>query len=477
MTIAFVNSTVAQGGSSPTTITHAAISAGRLLAMFLVSKANSRTPTAPSGWTDRGFATGGSGSTGNDTGSVRLTLFTAEATGSETDPLSVTWSSSGAFAKAMLAFSRTSTAWAAPAFAFGSDVATSTGTEAVDVAADTDPGYVAGDLVVVGYATPTDAGVYSNPQITIPGCTVGPVDQRAIMQTTEGNDGSIVVFTAAVTAGTSTGAPRLRVDVTDVNASAGPACFVRLRESGTTVTPPTVSAGDPLTIETGGPAFTRTGTATPNGAGVTIVSQTWERRPESTVNPTLTGTATATVEVTPPASPGTLVLRKTAVDSNGQSASSDVTFTFVQPGQVLRPVSDVNNSGGWTVTPSGSAGLYTAVDEVLASTADYISSPSNADGASCTLGLGPGVDPGVHTGHILEFVAWRDPTTSSHLVTMQVLEGSTVIAERDYDDFPAGQANAEVRQLELTELEAAEISPAGYAGGLRWRAIADTTSA
>jgi hypothetical protein len=231
VTISYIADTTQAFNSSPSTLTYQSASTDDLLAFFVSAKASSRTTTAPGTFTDHGTTTGGTGSAGADTGSVRLYFWSRTVDGSEPASDSLTWSATPSpTIQSCVQFRKTNAGAWSIGYAFADDSSQSTGTDAIDATAATDPGFAVGDMVAVVFASPTDQGTYSNPDIIIPSVTLGSVSNPVTLATTTGNDGTLKVWTALVTAGTSSGNPQFQCDVTDANASAGPVLFVRLRE-------------------------------------------------------------------------------------------------------------------------------------------------------------------------------------------------------------------------------------------------------
>ncbi len=234
MAIQFVDHATEAYNVNPSTLTYNSASSGNLLAVIIGSKPTTRTTSPPAGLFDsgdHGTATGGTGSAGSDTGDMRMYFWTREADGTEPATSSLAWTGNPSPAiQSMLEFSKTNSGAWSIASAFGADNTQSTGTAAINIAAGSDPGYQAGDVIVIAYVSPTDAGTYTNPAITIPGCTVSNLAGLVDYSTATGNDGHLFIWSASVMAGTSTAAPQFQCDVDTLNASAGVALFARLRE-------------------------------------------------------------------------------------------------------------------------------------------------------------------------------------------------------------------------------------------------------
>jgi hypothetical protein len=232
VTISYQNLTTLASNATPSTVTHpTGITADDWLVLLTNSKPTSRVPTAPADWTNVGNIFGGAGAAGVDTGILRLTYWSQLADGAESGTFDITWSSApspGIIAEVV--FRKTVAGAWSTASAFGDDATQSTGVDAINVTAASDPGFASGDLVVIAYGLTTDAGTLTNPDLTVPGCTTGTLTERSLFRSTVSNDGGIWIFTAPVTGGTSTGAPVFTADTDNLNSSAGPALFLRLRE-------------------------------------------------------------------------------------------------------------------------------------------------------------------------------------------------------------------------------------------------------
>jgi hypothetical protein len=304
------------------------------------------------------------------------------------------------------------------------------------------PSGSSGTVVYIGFANGA-----SGTQLTSTAADGATVRAQESNTAGSGSNGHSVVATKTYSSSAEVAAST----AITLSASSGARTGITVLLAGASLTPPTVSAGADQTVEAGAADFTLTGTATGNG-GATIVSRSWERISGPTV--ALSGTTTATVTITPPATTGTLVMRHSATDSNGQTSTDDVNVTFVQPGQSLRPNGDVSNTGAWTATPSATP-ISSNIDETVASSADYIASPSLPSAAAYTASLAPGIDPGVNTGHVVEVQVWRDSGITSHTLAVALMQGSTVIKTQDFTDLTTTPTT---RQFTLSEAEAGNIT-------------------
>lgn len=114
--------------------------------------------------------------------------------------------------------------------------------------------------------------------------------------------------------------------------------------------------------------------------------------------------------------------------------------------QIIRPSLDIS-AGGWTASGGGS--LYAAVDESVASDADFIASSSAPVADSCEIKFGAlGSPPGSTSGHILRYRVVGGGT-GTLVVTLRC--GSTTIATWT-DDWSTGD-----RERTLSNVEAGAI--------------------
>ena len=115
--------------------------------------------------------------------------------------------------------------------------------------------------------------------------------------------------------------------------------------------------------------------------------------------------------------------------------------------QYGRPVSDIENPGGWTVEP-----LWEKVDEEPFDDVDFLISPKSATGDSFTIGLSGITDPGVHVGHIVRI---RAKTGVSGIFKYELMQGAVVI--KDSGDVVLSTVFAEY-SMTLSEAEVGNIT-------------------
>lgn len=211
---------------------------GDLLCVAVNSKPYDTTHSisSPSGFTEQATVTNGTTAQGVDTGSVRETVFTKTRTSSDT-AVTVAYSAIYQGSQPLVfALAKTSgNAW---------NISATTGSDAtsgsVDVSGATNLNWATGDWIVVTIACPTDV-VHTSPSLSLPGCTLGTLTQRvADPNTTSGNDGSHFVYTAEITAGSSSGVPNFTASGS-TNTGTVSAVFLRVSEA----------ASGPITVNLG----------------------------------------------------------------------------------------------------------------------------------------------------------------------------------------------------------------------------------
>lgn len=140
----------------------------------------------------------------------------------------------------------------------------------------------------------------------------------------------------------------------------------------------------------------------------------------------------------------------------------------VPPPQRVRPAADV--SAGLVTAPwtdqVGGASLFAAVDEELASDADYIqSADAMVVGSEAKVRLAALVDPVSDDGHVLRYRYGKNTTggdTVNLTVRLYRADGSTVVASQTHASVDATVDGS----INLTAAQAASIPSADYATGL-----------
>lgn len=236
MTVAHV-ATGSRSAGGTTTVSPsypAGVAAGVLAIAARVLKPQTATGTAEAGWKQRISVTGGTGTTGADTGQTRIVVDTKILAGSESGSVTFDNASSPNSSHGVIAlYSKSSTAlWDLTNFSSGSDASHGTGRSVSGASAlSLQPGDVV--LAICGSDTDT-ATAYTSPAITVSGITFGATTQRlGAGGVTTGNQTGLMIFEATVTSGTASANPSLSLSGGPSNC--GPVVFYRLRE----VEPPT----------------------------------------------------------------------------------------------------------------------------------------------------------------------------------------------------------------------------------------------
>lgn len=115
--------------------------------------------------------------------------------------------------------------------------------------------------------------------------------------------------------------------------------------------------------------------------------------------------------------------------------------------QTAAPASDVTD-GSWT-DQAGGTSLFAAIDEAVASDADYIKSSDMTAGQSdaCEIALGTVTDPISGTGHVVRYRYRSQGATACDLI-VTLLQGATTIASWTHTSVSSTYATAEQTLLE-----------------------------
>lgn len=99
--------------------------------------------------------------------------------------------------------------------------------------------------------------------------------------------------------------------------------------------------------------------------------------------------------------------------------------------QFARPTSDVS-LGGW----SGPA--FSAIDEAVASDADFTTSPTAPAGATLEVALGAVEDPQASTGHVVRYRYRKNTTGGAQInLTVALMQGAVQIASWSHTNIDA----------------------------------------
>lgn len=209
------------------------ISAGDLLLLVVCAKVQTAVVSTPSGWTllSNAQAEGGFGSETTNSGTVDVSIFLKEATGSESGSQTISVSGANHFQAFMARYTKTGAAWSYAA----ASAPRNSGGASYSAVGNVDPGIQAGDMVVVAAGINTDnSPSWGSESLTATGITTGTVTQRRYAQTTSGSDSGLVLTDFTIASGSSSGVPTFAMtgSVLFGAEGAGAAVIMRLRESG-----------------------------------------------------------------------------------------------------------------------------------------------------------------------------------------------------------------------------------------------------
>lgn len=234
MTVSYVSKgTTSYSATAPAPSYPASIAAGDMLVLAVGIKPITATIATPSGWTPllEATGTGGTGTTGADTGTMSVAVFTKIASGSESGTLTLSVTSGSVAAAQIYRFTKSLACWDI-AGALAND--TSTGSTFGATAA-TNPGIKSGDVLLTIGVIPTDVTTpsqFSAESISATSATIGSFTELEEWDSSTGNDMGGVVGWAACTAGDATAAPAFTSTAGGTTTNvAGPIAFIRVREA------------------------------------------------------------------------------------------------------------------------------------------------------------------------------------------------------------------------------------------------------
>lgn len=218
--------------------------------LFVGTKPETATIVTPAGWTSILDVTGGTGTTGADTGPTRLAVFYREGGFSGAQTVTVT-SGNTSWGVVYTAQCAATEGWGSNGATSGDD--TTGGSNAYSATCAADPGWIDGDLVVVAACIPTDAHTSASAQsVTATGISGGTTTSRATADSGTGSDIGGNVFERSGAIGTASAAPAVSATFNPATNTYGPCVVVRLRSAllGVTDVPWsedfTGTDGDPL---------------------------------------------------------------------------------------------------------------------------------------------------------------------------------------------------------------------------------------
>ena len=230
------------GNPSPVTPTH---SVGDMLILTVGTKPDTTPATAPAGWTLLGAVSGGTGTTGIDTGPMRVGIFYRIADGTAADTTgAITITGNNVSAAQVHVFQKTGTVWDIAGVG-AADTTTGTPFSAV---MPSNPGMTVGDMLFAIGVIPTDVGAaaqFSAETVAATGMTTVSLTEITEWSTATGQDMGGWLARGNVVTGTATAAPTVSATAGGTTTNvAGPIYLVRLRE----ITPTSISASDSGTI-------------------------------------------------------------------------------------------------------------------------------------------------------------------------------------------------------------------------------------
>ncbi len=233
MTIAFGAAGAFSGGTTSLSLAFpASITAGQMLVMSVGNKYPDATPTTPAGWQLQATITGGAGASGQDTGQIRVSVYTRIADGTESGNQAVTVTSANSSCGRISRYTKASnTAWGVATATTPQNVANTLSWSAT---ATSNPGIAAGNLVVAISADNSDAFFWTTEAVAATGCTFSGASERTDSGSTQGDDMHLTITEHPCTAGPSTAPPVYTAELTGtvtVDRPAGATIFLVLRET------------------------------------------------------------------------------------------------------------------------------------------------------------------------------------------------------------------------------------------------------
>ncbi len=231
------------GSTTLSPVCPASIAAGNLLLLHIASKYPTNGPAAPTGWTlvPNGQASGGSGSSATDTGSVYSTVYYKIADGTESGTtVTVTLTSVNQGVACITRSSVSSGRTPSLSAVTGSQ---NTATSSWSVAASGGPGTLGGDVIFVTAAINTNLYTYTSEAITgLSPNTMGAETERKDSGSGGGDHVGLMVSTHLIASSYGTATPTFTMTAsgTATDNPCGAVVFIRFRELylPTTGTPP-----------------------------------------------------------------------------------------------------------------------------------------------------------------------------------------------------------------------------------------------
>ncbi len=370
MAISYVGAGAFGTGTSSATVATPAGSLTDIVLSLVGNKPYTSSPTI-SGFTEQITQQSGAVANGNGVGSVRATCLrqTTPTTGTGSHTVNVT-SGSPTMGIALRFASSIGGTWSV--FSTAVSDGDETGTTVNALTANTSHGnppagsFRSGDWIVLAVVIKDDVPTHTSQTFTVPGCTVGTITWLAKQSTTTGNDGTMYLGYAEITAGTSTESGLTYSATSSVSgASATAVTVTRLREA--LVHTPTDESGrsDSFTASLNPPrvdSLSRAYDLVAGGASTTITganftgatSVTFGGAAATSFNVVNSTTITATIPA------GSLGQRTVVVTTAAGSSNSFAGFHYVPPFYVVPGTGNIDS------TPARWAGgaLPTSADDV-----------------------------------------------------------------------------------------------------------------
>lgn len=224
-----VGGTISYSTGNPTP-SYPTVAAGDMLLLFVGTKPDTaQFGSTPTGWRYLGGLSGGTGTSGIDTGPMRVEVFYRIATGSETGTLTVSHPSNNVSAAQIVRVRNATGEWLID-WGFGND--SSAGASISASATMSGNTTVANDMFVTCFVTPTDNATYASHAFSQTGITWGTITELNEWATSSGQDMGGVICYGSASSGTSSSTTftyTATASGTTTNV-AGPLAAVKVRE-------------------------------------------------------------------------------------------------------------------------------------------------------------------------------------------------------------------------------------------------------
>jgi hypothetical protein len=387
--------------------------------LFVATKPDNTPATTPAGWTLLGAFAGGAGSTGIDTGPMRIGVFYRESTSVLTGSVTVTVTGNNVSAAWIERWECLTTEAFDWGITGGAD--TTTGATFSVVTSAIASGFIkTGDGLSIPAIIPTDTNpTYGTYTLTAAGggtIALGTITQTALLSTTSGQDmgGRAVTCLPTVTGTVGAGTLTLSIALTGTTTNAaGPAAIVRVRALAPPTAPtsaPTVAAGvdkvtvtTPATLEGGATSYKvyRGGTLVASGVAANTATDDTGASVTSTQTYTVRGTNAAGDSTDSPASSAVAANPSPPTGLNTTPANNQITVAWTaRPYTATYKVYRGPTGGSRTLVHTSAANATSWVDTgaVNGTTYDYtvssnVSTPTVRESAQSAIDTETGGAP------------------------------------------------------------------------------------